>query len=398
MKHVIINTSENKDICKAIVLTDSFENNSTKNDLYSELASYGIIEVIEFSSLDNLMDNYSKLDQDKIHLFFPNIYIRYINLNNIIKFHDENKNLSCLSLGNFTLFSNTHIVSFYPRACQVYRDHLRYLDSKSVFLMDERLIYYKKPSLTPVIAIGTHDREIYFRLTVLGLIDSLKNCPEVKVCLVLNDPTKEVLGTALEFQKKYANIEVFYVKENAGFCASNIIMQWFNLDKVISGEDDFILSDAVKSLYPIWPYQFLEKNDLVDYVGWSSIQDNQFYGWYTGWADFKTKTRLGWIYDKTIDNYMVPIGGQLISYTKSFFKKCYNPDFKTLQDSLAMQRSNNIATPFLKGYHIGFSKLRDGYHNETDYNAILNNISEEVHVSNLRTGEARVIKLSDILK
>jgi hypothetical protein len=280
-----------------------------------------------------------------------------------------------------------------PSKCGVFKDHI-FPKAPFYFRCTEENIYYKKSDHAPRIVIYTKDRELYFKLTLLGLIESLTFCPDVPITLILNSPTKDVLDTAMVFQEKHRNIEVLVVQENAGFAAANIAMQWYGIAKIIAGEDDFLLSDAVKNLYPQWPYQFYDKLEFVDYVGWQCLHENMWYGWYNGWADPQTFSRLGWFYDKTLPGGFIPIGGQLVAYTKEFMKKAYEPGFHSLQDSLALKEAKKIATPFLKGYHIGWNKIRYGFDNSKDYATIAHNKLVWVTVTSIRTQETRKINLT----
>ena len=381
----------------AIVITDAFDSTKSKEKFSNYLKYLGITRILSFSSLDSLKKEFALLEQEDLHIFFPSIYVRYKEL---IEITNLANNFCCISIGDFKKNpSNVQVICFYPKYFKVAKDSLFPIDVENtrLFNCNSNHIYYEKPANTPIISIYSHDRDIYLKLTLLGLMDSLQHCLEIPVYLILNQPTQKVLDIALEFQKKYDNIQILYLKENSGFAASNVAFQWSGIDKIIIGEDDFILSDAVKHLYPLWPYQFIDRLENVDFIGWTFLIENCGY-WLPNWADLQTETRLGWHSQKILNDKTVPLAAQLFAVKKDFYKKCYNPNFKALQDTAAYINSNRISVPFLKGYHLGFSKNRDGFHNEDKYQSVCHNKLNNVEVLNMKTLEKRIINLNKMLE
>lgn len=339
---------------KLLVITDRYDDIEIKRKLYLEQQ----VEVIEFPSLDAI--DLDQLNQEETHLFASSIYVE-------------------------------NLLEFKPGEVSKTRDSIGTYKVRSI----------RKPNIKPPrIIIYTHNRPVYFRLTLNSIIHSIVDCPEVPITIVLNDPTDETLAVAKEFQDRYQQIDILLSQENAACGGMTIGMSWHRPEVAIGAEDDFILPPAARDLYPIWPYQFAIKVlNGIDRVGWNVSLDNLEYNMMTDWDSCDTETRLGWHTYRFGTKQRRPVlMCQLNAYRFDFWRRAYYPQLKAAFDSSLNAQSNIIACPYLQGYHIGWNRDQDQEWSKQERDAAIANIPDICHVKSLRTEEERTIVLDDIMK
>jgi len=321
---------------KAVVITDSFDDVSIKKDLYSILENLNI-PPLEYSTLDDLDKDFSNLDINTRYLFFPNIYIRYKHLTDIIKVHSlvdfDYIYSKVVSPPNMIENSAAYTVSFIPKNVKVTRDSVTLYRTEDIIqdrntfgYSDSNLVEFKKPNVSiPRIILYTHNRDIYLKNTLYSLMNSLSFCPEIPVTLIGNKPTPEVQSILQDFQNRYSQIEVLLCEDNVAFAAQSIGIMWHKPENVIMAEDDFILPSATKYLYPIWPYQFAQKLEHCEFVGWSAMFNNLSFNLLTDWQELVPKTRLGWFYWERGSGKVKPIlMCQLSCFKSKMWQRGYN--------------------------------------------------------------------------
>jgi hypothetical protein len=67
--------------------------------------------------------------------------------------------------------------------------------------------------------------------------------------------------------ERFSNVHPVLVTGNSYLASLNFIFQWFGEeDRIITCEDDFLLPESTKDLYPMWPYEFhLGEHKVRDY-------------------------------------------------------------------------------------------------------------------------------------
>jgi len=380
---------------KAIIIADKYDNKQVKTDLYTYINSHGILDILEFENLDELSKAIDDLPNSE-YIIFLNIYYRFTNLNLLTDMLKKNK-FRRLSIGNYIFYFNK-----VDNRIKVSRDSLfvQDIDSKIdyFFKVQNQSAFYIKPIIDelPRIFLYTYNRAVYLRLTLNSLMDSLKNCPEVPVTVILNKPTADVIAVALEFAYKYDQIDVLQLDKNVAFAGLNVGIQWYRPKYIVIAEDDFILPSSVKYTYPVWPYQFVDRLKHFDVVGWRCNFDNIPFESLLEWKDYNYKTHIGW--HNTRELFSIPMMAQLTCVkTKLWMDHC-NPRAKVAFDVDLVRNSNGISTPYLRGYHTGFNQEMDNYYFDKTNAFNIDDIAKIVKAKNLRTKEERVINLDDIFK
>ena len=372
---------------RAVLICDCIlENITIRHDLLHILKSKGITEIYRYSSLEEFKMNYDAMTySNEPCLYFPNSYVRYKNIDDIIKAHEVKPTLDYLKISH-------HIVSFLPLRMKVARESIAVKDGTKPFtyydFKDTNLITYIKPTLPSTrIFLTTHHRDTYLKLTLSSLLWSLADSPEIPITLLLNEPTSKVLEVSNEFMNKYPQIDALNIKNTAGFAAINVGIQWYKPEVTIIAEDDFILPSTTRFMYPIWVYQFWEKLKECDLVGWPISLDNINFNILPDWEEEHFKNTLGWFYNNPQLMY------QLTAFKTEFWLKHIDQKTFFTNDQALVKNSRKTACPMLKGYHIGYNQWQDGLY--IGYGGG-HNTPERVVVENLRTKETRTIALRDI--
>jgi hypothetical protein len=374
---------------KAVVIADKYDDEEVVNDLRTLLLQYNV-EMKMFISLDELKRQLPTLENEP-HFFFPNPYVRYENIPELIKLHSDTE---------FSIIrSGLHTISFIPRLVIISQDTFIGLYRGYCTFSVNIKVNLKKPNVSrPRIILGTHHRDTYLRLTLNSLINALQHCPEIPVSIVINAPTPGIRAVALDFQSQFEQVEVLEVEQNIGFAGTNVGIQWYKPEVVIHAEDDFILPNCTPMLYPVWPYQLVVRLSHFNRAGFTSDLSNLPLEAYQDWADFKTETRLGWLYQINDRSVMPPTMG-LYAYRTSLWKACYCKERQTAIDQDILSAGHICATTFLRPYHIGWN-YQDKFYNHSEYLWACDKVKtvDKVNVQNLRTNEQRVITLSDAIK
>jgi len=374
----------------SIIIADKYDNKENLQDLYKYLASFGLNKYIHFDSLDDLKENLNFL-KDEMYCFFSNPYYR-------IKEYEMSQTLSILKNNAFKgVAFEKQIVFFYKNSLtRVARDTL-YFDcntakSEEYFTVRNSSFIYKTPNIPPPrIICYTYNRDVYLRLTLNSLMSSLEHCPDVPVTIVLNAPTDKVKEVALDFMHRFKQIEVLLVNKNVAFAGVNVAVQWYKPESFILSEDDFILPGSVKSIYPMWPYQFVERLDHFKTVGWLATLDNIPFNGCHEWAIPSKQSNSGYYY-----NLKLPMMAQLLCVKTDYWKsKIDMKAFMSFDNALNIETT---ASPRLCGYHIGFNEKNDDYFFDKHPAFNISKENEIVDVINLKTTEKRVIDLKDIIK
>lgn len=374
---------------KAIVIADKYDDDVVVNELRALLLQHNV-EMVMLPSLDELKKQLHTLDQGERYFFFPSPYVRYSDIPGLIALHNS---------AEFSIVrSGLHTISFIPRLVAISQDTFISLFRDHYIFGSNARVDVRKPAISiPRIFLGTHHRDVYLQLTLNSLMNALKYCPEIPMTIVINKPTPGIKEVAIEFQNKYEQIEVLEVEQNIGFAGPNVGIQWYKPEVAIHAEDDFIMPHCTPVLYPAWPYQCVVRLNYFNRVGFTSSLTNLPLEAYQDWQDFHTETRLGWLYQIN-DRSVMPSTMGLYAYKISLWKKCYIPEQHTAGDNI-LSAGYVCATTFLRPYHIGWN-YQDNFYNHAEYLHACEKVGliDKVNVQNLKTGEKRIITLSDAIK
>ena len=328
-------------------------------------------------------------------------------MSDIIRVHEQlDVNLISSRISPFDSVQNiaNYTVSFIPKGnVKVIRDTINFFRTEDIGVKDSYYfgnpdwIKFKKPKVSvPRIIMYTHNRDCYLKLTLNSLMNSLYYCPEVPVTLIGNKPTPEVLSILTDFQNRYPQIEVLLCEENVAFAAQTIGIMWYKPENVIMAEDDFILPQATKYLYPIWPYQFAQKLDHCQFLGFGALFNNLAFNILSDWTEIVPKTNLGWYYWERGSGETKPIlMCQLSCFKSKLWKQGYNQGLRGVLDNHFNDNAQRIAIPFLKLYHTGFNQFQDNVYSYTNFEKAKSQ-KDSTRVTSLRTNESRVIVFDDV--
>ena len=377
-----------------ILITDQYTDSKVKSDFYTWLTEQisGVIftqTCLEYSTFDELRKNLSSLPRELLIFKSPYMRIPFLREklqvilgNNFKEVRADKTVFYFLNDGNTEITQD----SIHNKETDVFTS-FKFLDAPE----------YIKPKLEelPRIILYTHNRDNYLKLTLDSLLNSLYYCPEIPVTVVLNDPTEKVLHVALEKQSEYPQIEVLRVNKNCAFAGMNIAIQWYNPTTVVLAEDDFILPDSSKHLFPVWPYEFMDKLEHgFDMVGWKPSFENIPYDGLVTWKQVQHQSYVGWQYSNICGSY--PLMAQLLMVKKDFWISCADINAKATFDTGLKNKARKYASPLLPGYHIGFNQNMNGF--GFNKGGAFNLNFDEVDVTSLKTYEKRKLKISDVFK
>lgn len=375
---------------QALIIRDRFDNIQIANQLVAELKSLTEkINIVEIESMSQWETAKIQLVNDEPCIYFPNIFLRYtgISLYTLSHFHKMNKEFSVLTSG-------LEVVSFIPNKVTVNYSNNSIIFSNYFTIRDIK-INYTKPNEEPIIFLYTHNRHEYLKLTLNSLNHSMLDKFPVK--LLLNQPTPKVREVALSYEH-LEHIEIFEISPNSIFSAINLSLQWFNPKKFIIMEDDFILPLQARTRFPNWAFQFMDRLNHFDIVGWPwSLDNSPFY--YTNRC-IVDHVQTDWIYKtkdhKAIDGYYK--GAHCLAVNTDHFIKSFknretlNPYYVAFDGDMQSYSARMCVTAS-KGYHIGFNQVMDGYPPRT-----VNPHPKEFKMVSLKTNEERTFNVEDLYK
>jgi hypothetical protein len=374
---------------QALIVKDRFDNEAIADDLRKLLYANGITKIVEIPSLNNLEEAKILLNPKEPCLLYNNIFIRYnVPPSSILEFQKTN-GFEVITLGN-------RLVSFTPGKTFKFENTisaLNFIDlsKHSNFMASNLTTIYVAPKENPMLFIYSHNRDTYLKLTLNSLDFSL--IQKIPIKILLNKPTDAVRQVALDFAKNKDYVEVLEAEENAFVTATNILVQYFRPEKFILMEDDYIYPPSVREYFPNWPFQFADRLNYFDVVGWASHADN-IYNLYINIPrlpetqcvdDWEILTR----FSKT------SIMGQSLTLKTDHYierTKIQGSEYVCAFDGSF--RNSKRCAPSLKGYHVGFNQEMDGY--PTPNQLRWPKPIEVCHVKSLTTGERKIINPKDL--
>jgi len=379
---------------QALIVRDFFDNETTANQLRSELSCCN--NIVEIQSLNQWESAKIKLNIEEPCLYFPNIFLRYRNvaLTEILNFHNSNTEFTTLTAYN-TNSGEQEIVSFIPsKVTKTNKTSNSFNFPYNPFIINNLQFSYSVPQTeTPILFLYTHNRSEYLKLTLSSLNYSMIEPIQIKI--LLNAATPEIKTVALAFAENKPNIEVFDISPNSFFSAINLAIQWFKPKKFIIAEDDFILPVTAKTYFPNWAHQFMDRLNYFDAVGWPWSLDNSP-------PYFDASRHIENCFSDWIVEYKngYNLGGHCAAINTDFHLKAFkqrmsrqpiNPYYVPFDGDL-QAIATKICVPSLKGYHIGFNQEMDGYNKRT----VNSQHPLQYSMMSLTTREERKFNLGDL--
>lgn len=361
---------------RAYIKSDPLENPEVIGDLSRRLISQNIIPIVTERSYKEI------LDPDPF-LYFRNPYIRIYNERTVLDFHYKNRNFPYVMARNGEILS---ISTFGTGDCG--------------FFSLQTIDYYNPKIEALPLLIGTHQRPIYFRLTLNSLLFNLKS-PEQKIYIVLSDPDEETKNIALEAMKSSDQIQVVISEKNLKFAFANFGSKFFKLSKFIHYEDDGIFPENVRYHIPFWTKQLNYRSTTTDLVSFRIFEGN----WNSNFLNStfyhcsqhpKIPDSSLWHYTKTTPKTITPIGGMgMVINSETMYKGFVPPNFNNTDHSLYFE-SKTICIVNVPIYHIGANS-------EIDYPLYMKNktnyaVERMQTGTDLRTKESKTIDLAIDLK
>jgi hypothetical protein len=215
--------------------------------------------------------------------------------------------------------------------------------------------------------------------------------------ILLNHATEDVKKIVTDFAKDKGYVEILEITPNSLFSAINLAIQWFRPKKFILMEDDFILPVASKTYFPNWAYQFMDRLEYFDMVGWSWSSENSP-------PFFKSSRNVENCLSDWVIDYQngYGLGGHCLALNTDFYLKAVNKrmsrqpinPYYVAFDGDMQEPTTKVCIPSLKGYHIGFNQQMDGYPVRT----VDTNHPHIYKVKSLTTNEERNLNIEDLLK
>lgn len=371
-------------IKNAVLINDNNNNPDAVSDLIRILndLNFSLIVLNKFSELTNL-------NLERKYVFFRNPFIR-IKEDALIKLHDFDRHC-----GGFT-----YVLSD-KEPLLISKDFIlnSNLSGKCSFSIPSSHFFYM-PKIKPMpIITYTHNRVDYFKLTMNSLLFSLDYDPEANIHLVMSAPTKEVMDYCVSLKKKCDKIILYETKDNVAVGATNLIIQWIKPESFILIEEDFILPQSLKYLFPFWLRQMSYRVKNFDLVGMSTDTTNTPYNFYNGPRD-KEKNNfeihgLDWEYSFPPITYN-GLAVKLETYLEAV-RGAVTPPFHIANDGAIISKSKNVCFLPIRGYHIGWNQEMDGFCDLSTPNRYPNP-SDNQNITCLNTGETKNFNLSDLKK
>lgn len=347
------------------------------SDLLAELRDKGI-NYHFIDSLQQLPSALPKLDQTKPFLIYTNSQIRIDHPDLILSWHASHPEFDCVGYADDE--DKPLGISFMPDKATVFRDTV--VSRRAV--RDEGTYPYvlrsyqdiplkvrtKRPDCKPpAIFVLAHMRADYLKLSLNSLLYSIDR--SVPVYIFLNGEHHATRHVAMEFAYQHPNVDCIQIPTNIHHSAVNLAIQWANPESFIIWEDDFILPPITKTLFPNWPYLFVDRLKHFDLVGWAPITENipdwrdklgnmfprkdyAYYEWYESGSER---------YDPWIESTQKPLLlGQAVAMTREFWNRTEkrSPWYVPLDTELH-SAAKTYCVPGLRGYHIGWNYKMDGY-------------------------------------
>jgi len=308
----------------------------------------------------------ARMRPDDPCVFYRNSFIRFAFPDGLAAELSRSSDVTYLTIAGTPY--QRELVVFRPKDVLLYRENLTCKNNNPTFLT------YNPPSMRteapkgiepPRIFVPTNSHDVYLRLSLNSLFYSIDNT--VPVTIFLNGATPEVVVVAEEFAKRYSQIELLYSSINVGYHCLRTFIQWYQPEKFIVWEDDFILPPGARDWYPHWPYQFAHRLKYFDLVGWRVRLDNllagrprRYFPPYTA-DEFPEEPPGKWIYARRGEKYYTPLMGQALGMTLDFYNRCRKqPPWNTTIDVTLHESAESYCVPSLPGYHIGWNSEMDG--------------------------------------
>jgi hypothetical protein len=374
---------------QAVIVKDMYDNQKICSELKLALAAKGFSKIVEIGSLTELGDAKIQLNQDQPCLLYHNIFTRYsVDPVTIVDFQKQH--------GFNSLSIDGRVISFLPSEFLKLHHNTSSFQFSSFknFKVENVTSSYVLPQEKPMIFLYTHNRDMYLKLTLNSLDFSL--IEKVPIKILLNKPTDSVKMVALDFAAGKNYVEVLESKENTFITATNVLLQWFRPEKFIIMEDDFILPYTTKSYFPNWPFQFLDRLNYFDAVGWSVFIENTHVPFWDlpRWPQ-EVKCMSDWeIIDPLSRTLMM---AQALAVRTDFYvERAKKANDKYVCNFDSTLNSPKKCTPSLRGYHIGFNQEMDGFCDlrRPRWPDPVN----VCHVTSLLTGEERQIQPQKLLE
>lgn len=388
---------------KAVIKADDFASKKATRTLVRELYEEGF-DVVVIHKFEDLNSVYDKQWLKEPVVYFRNPYIRIPDPGMIYDWYLQNRNF------NYIVSKDGEIIALTFE--KVLKQDFSDFDFKpGIFpFFTTRSTSLRKPDVeAPLIISYTHNRQQYLELTLNSLTHSIgeefKNQPMV---IVLNDPTAAIEKSVNYFVSQHPHVEVFKAKRNSKYTAVNLVAQVYKPKNLVVFEDDFILPPATNRLYPNWPLLFAEKLDTFDFVAWHRTETNEPASSFVPTkSEFRStivkiplnsveKAVSEGLWEASWENDSKP-GGQALCTSLDFYKLCAkHRDNFTPVDATLQKYASSYLVPTLKGYHIGFNQVQDGFNSFFDPSrADVNNL--ENALINKKTQETFELNLKNIL-
>lgn len=365
---------------EALVICDDLDCSDALEDLEVSLQREGISLIKAKNDFYDNPKDYIKYNDP--FLFYRNPYIRILQPKMFLDFAKSNnynnlykeKEIICLGL-DFFYGKKSHFA-----------------------IANDCLSYYRPQSKPcPIICFGHHRLE-YLKLSLNSIKFSLMEDEETPILLGMSAPNEEYKNFCFNFKKQNKNVVLYETKDNSALAMINLIIQDFKPDKFIILEEDFILPQLTKFVFPYWTKQYSYRLDHLDLVAMITDVANTPYDFFNIFQNYNNSEikylhRAVWHKDCKFPS----IGSGLGLKTSSYIDILRKTKIDCPGDGTIKENSIKSCQMQLQGYHIGWNQEMDGYANLLDFSRFTDR-KKVYTLINHNTNTEKIYNLEDLSK
>lgn len=327
---------------EAYIRADPLENPETVINLTSRLQKKAISYTITEK-------DWKEIRSPKPFLYFRNPYLRFDEEEEIILFHNQNPQIPFVKTVDGELISVSHKA-----------------EDTTPFVAYKRT-YYHRPNCDPLpILLGTHQRSLYFQLTLNSIFYNCKeHLSDQKLYLVLSQPDEATLKIAKNaLENAPIQVEAVLSQENLKYSFANFGSKYFNLPKFLHVEDDGIFPESLHYQVPFWTNQLNYRSDTADLTCFKISEENWESSFYK--CDvMHHNTRLEiptsslWHYQQQHFRKIMPFGGLgIVIDSEKMYRDFKAPNYCATDHSI-YQNAKSICFLNTPIYHLGANLKMD---------------------------------------
>lgn len=258
-----------------------------------------------------------------------------------------------------------------------------------------------EPEIEPLpILLVTHRRPALLKQSLMSLLYSIQSSRQ-KIYILASAPDEETIKTLKYLIATDHRItEVAISQDNLGYAVGNCGIKTFDLPEFIHFEDDFILPEHTRHLFPFWTQQFRLRLADADLVSFRVSTDNmpiETLNLYDISEKFKKFTLGQWNYYSVEPKDSPPISGNGLYINSNKLYSKIEPPYYYQSDMAWYQQCKTICLANVCVYHTGAN-----FHINQDRTSHARTEPirppQKVEVRFLKSGKTKVIDLAQAIR